>query len=113
MTYPLKFRQKVFAVKEKYNLTYEQTSERFDLPIRTLFRWQNKLEPCLTRNKPATKVDMDALKKDVELHPDDYQWERAKRFNVSQSTIAQALKRLGISNKKNTKTSQSRRQTAS
>ncbi len=81
------------------NLTFEQTSERFDIPIRTLFRCQNKLEPYLIRNKPATKIDMEALKKDVEQHPDDYQWERAKRFNVSQSTMGLALKRLGISNK--------------
>ena len=109
MTYPLKFREKVFVVKEKYHLTFEQTSERFDIPIRTLFRWQNKLEPCLTRNKPATKIDMEALKKDVEQHPDDYQWERAKPFNVSQSTIGLALKRLGISNKKNPKASKNRR----
>ncbi|WP_198243707.1 IS630 transposase-related protein [methane-oxidizing endosymbiont of Gigantopelta aegis] len=109
MTYPLKFRQKVFAVKEKYGLTFEQTSERFDVPIRTLFRWQKKLEPCLTRNKPATKIDMEALKKDVERYPDDYQWERAKRFNVSQRAIGYALKRLGFSNKKNTQTSKSGR----
>jgi len=46
---------------------------------------------------------MDALKKDVELHPDDYQWERAKRFNVGQSTVGRALKRLGFSNKKTLK----------
>ena len=58
MTYPLKFRQKVFVVKDKFHLTFEQTSERFDIPIRTLFRWQNKLEPCLTRTKqpPAKAV---------------------------------------------------------
>lgn len=39
-------------------------------------------------------------RKDVEEHPDDYQWERAKRFKVSQSGINTALKRLRISNKK-------------
>ena len=27
MTYPLNFRQKVFDVKKKYELTYEETSE--------------------------------------------------------------------------------------
>jgi len=37
MTYSLDFRQKVFAVKAKKNLTFEETSERFDIPIRTLF----------------------------------------------------------------------------
>jgi len=103
MKYPLEFRQKVFSVKEKYNLTFEAVSARFDIPIRTLFRWQQKIEPCLTRNKPVTKINMDALKKDIESSPDDYQWERAKRFNVSQSGIHSALKRLKVSHKKNLK----------
>ena len=102
MTYPLKFREKVFAVKDKYNLTFEQTSERFDVPMRTLFRWQKRLHPCLNRNKPATKIDMQALAKDVEDHPDDYQHERAERFHVSQSGIAVALKRLRVTRKKKT-----------
>ncbi|WP_409202778.1 IS630 transposase-related protein [Vibrio sp. SS-MA-C1-2] len=30
------------------------------------------------------------------MHPDSYQWERAKRFNVSQSAMHYALKRLYI-----------------
>lgn len=107
MTYPLKFRQKVFATKNKFGLTFQQTSERFDVPIRTLFRWQKAIEPCLTRNKLATKLDMVALAEDVESAPDDYQWERAKRLGVSERTIGYGLKRLGISRKKNTKTSQS------
>ena len=106
MTYPLSFRKKVFAVKDKYGLTFEATSTRFDIPIRTLFRRQRKLEPCTTRNKPATKIDMEALAKDVELFPDDYQWERAQRFGVSQKGIGNALKRLSISVKKKPSTSQ-------
>jgi len=102
MTYPIEFRKKVFATKDKYDLTFEQTSERFDIPIRTLFRWQNKMEPCTTRNKPATKIDMEALAKDLESAPDDYQWERAKRLGVAVRTVGYALQRLGISRKKNT-----------
>ena len=97
MTYPLKFREQVFATKDKLNLTFEQTSERFDVPIRNLFRWQNKIEPNKTRNKPATKIDMEALKRDVEASPDDYQWERAQRFGVAERTIGYALKRLNLS----------------
>ena len=42
-TYPLEFRRKVFATKEKFQLTFQETSERFDTPIRTLFRWQRQL----------------------------------------------------------------------
>ena len=107
MTNPLKFREKVFATKDKYNLSFQETGERFDIPIRTLFRWQNKLEPCTTRNKPATKINMEALAEDVEMYPDAYQWERAKRLGVAHRTVGDALKRLAISRKKNTQTSKS------
>jgi transposase len=101
MTYSFEFRQQVFSVKEKHDLTFEQTSERFDIPVRTLFRWQKKMEPCSTRNKPATKINMEALAKDVELSPDDYQWERAERLGVAVRTIGYGLERLGIRYKKN------------
>ena len=107
MTYPLKFRQKVFEVKKKYSLTYQETSERFDISIRTLFRWEQRLEPKKTRNKPA-KIDMDALAQHVEDYPDAYQWERAQHFNVAKTTINYALKRLKLSRKKNIKSSESR-----
>ena len=53
----------------------------------------------MSRNKPATKIDMDRLEKDIERHPDDYQWERGKRLGVTQSAIHYALQRLGVSYK--------------
>jgi len=107
MSYSLDFRQRVLAYKEKQMLTFQQTSEHFDIGIRTLFRWSKNITPCLTRNKPPTKVDTDKLLKDIEKYPDDYQWERAKRLNVGQPAIHYALKRLKITYKKNTKTSES------
>lgn len=108
MSYSLDFRQRVLAYKEKQAITFQQTSEHFDIGIRTLFRWSNRIAPCLTRNKPATKVDMDKLLEDIEAFPDEYQWERANRLNVGQPAIHYALKRLKITYKKNTKTPQSR-----
>jgi len=105
MAYSLDFRQRVFAYKEKHQLTFEQTSKHFDINIATLFRWKKRLEPCVTRNRPAIKVNMDALKKEIEDFPDDYQWERAKRLNVTQPSIHYALKRLKISVKKNSEAS--------
>ena len=57
MTHSLDFRQKVFAMKEKNSWTFEQTSKHFEISVRTLYRWQQKMEPSLTRNKPATKLD--------------------------------------------------------
>ena len=101
MSYSLDFRVRVFKLKHKEQLTFQQTSDRFGIPIRTLFRWQKRLEPKTTRNKPSTKIDMDALSKDVKDNPDAYQYERAKKFGVSQSAIFYALKRLKISTKKN------------
>ena len=106
MTYPLEFRQKVFSTKETFHLTFEQTSQRFDVPIRTLFRWQRNMAPCMTRDKPATRLDMAQLARDVEQAPDAYQWERAKRLGVAERTIGYGLQRLRISYKKNTQTSQ-------
>ena len=100
MTYSIDFRQHVLAYKEKHQLTFQQTSEHFDVDIRNLFRWNNKISPCTTRNKPATKVDMTLLKEDIETHPDAYQWERAKRLGVGQPAIHYALKRLNITYKK-------------
>lgn len=78
-----------------------------------MFRWSKRIEAQRTRHKPATKrctelvevIDGEALKKDVAMYPDAYQYERAARFGVSQRGICWALKRLGISRKKNTVTS--------
>ena len=67
MAYSLDFRQRVFAYKEKHQLTFEQTSEHFDINIATLFRWKKPLEPCATRNRPAIKVNMNALKKILKI----------------------------------------------
>ena len=88
MTYSLEFRQKAFATKAKFNLTCEKVSEHFDISIRTLFRWHLTLEPCTTRNKPATKLNMDKLAHDVEACPDAYHKERAKRLGVVERTIS-------------------------
>ena len=109
MTYPLQFREKVFATKDKFDLTFEETSQRFDIPIRTLFRWQQKIAPCVTRNKPATKIDMDRLAQHVDKYPDAYLRERGEVFGVTFQVIHCALKRLGISYKKNSTASKSQR----
>jgi transposase len=100
MTYSIDFRRKVLSIKDKENLTIEETAKRFDVGVASVVRWSSRLEPCLTRNKPATKINTEALAKDVEMYPDDYQYERAARFNVSQRGIGDALKRLKISHKK-------------
>jgi len=109
MTYSLDYRQRVMGIQEKEKLTFEETSRRFGVGMRTLFRWHKKVEPCKKRNKPATKVDMDLLKEDIKESPDAYLSERAEKFEVSTSCIFYAMKRLGVTYKKNSDAPQSER----
>ena len=66
------------------------------------------MAPCMTRDKPATRLDMAELAKDVEMAPGAYQWERAKRLGVAERTIGYGLQRFNVSYKKNAQTSQGR-----
>jgi len=102
MGYSLDFRKRVFEIKKRDNMSCKAVCERFGISTRTFSRWKRRLEPKLKRNKPATKIDMKALEKDVAKYPDAYQYERAKRLGVSSGCVLYALRRLGISNKKNT-----------
>ena len=102
----LDFRKRVFSVKEERRLNFKDTSKLFGINIRTLFRWQKRIEPQKTRDKPATKIDMQALEADLEKNPDRFQYERAEDYGVSQAAIFYALKRLKVSRKKNATSSQ-------
>ncbi|MCE2951243.1 MAG: IS630 transposase-related protein [Alphaproteobacteria bacterium] len=106
MSYSLDLRKKVLQTREEEGLTLEAVSVRFGVGVATVFRWTKTLEPCLTRLKPATKIDMDALRRDIEERPDAYQYERAQRFGVTQTGIWHALRRLKVTYKKNPNASQ-------
>jgi len=51
-------------------------------------------------NKPATKIDREALVKDLADYPDSYFYERAERFAISVSGMRSAVKRQKVSYKK-------------
>lgn len=106
MTYSLDFRRKVMSVKSKEGLSFAKTAQRFCVGLASVVRWSKKLEPQTKRYKPATKIDMEALKEDIKLYPDAYQYERAERFGVSTNGIGYALRRLGVTYKKNPQASQ-------
>jgi transposase len=109
--YSLSFRKKVFDVMKKEDISITAVAKKFHIGRITIQRWKKKIEPCKKRNKPATKIDMQRLEQDLKERPDDYQWERAQRFGVSPNGILYALRRLGITHKKNSIPSQSRRST--
>lgn len=113
MTYSSDFRRKVLSVRDKEGLTIAAVATRFSVGIASVTRWIKNPVAKQTRNKPATKIDMEALAQDVIDHPDAYQYERARRLGVSEKGIGHALRRMGLSYKKNSKTSKSeRRRTA-
>jgi transposase len=107
MTYSIDFRRRVLAIKQAEDLSFAEVSKRFKVGIASIVRWSKKIEPQQTRNKPPTKIDMQALARDVEVYPDAYQYERAQRFGVSPKGIFEALKRLNVTYKKNPQSPQS------
>lgn len=112
MTYSLDFHRKVLSVREKEGLTISEVASRFDVSIASVTHWVKSPVPRLGRNKPSTKIDMQALADDIHQYPDAYQKERAERLGVSQQSIYCALGRLGVTYKKNTTSPKSeRRQT--
>jgi transposase len=104
--YSIDFRRKVFAIKAKKNLSIRELSKRMDIGVTTIVRWRRNITPKTTRNKPATKIDMDGLKQDVKDYPDGYNYERADRMKCSTTGIFEALRRLKITYKKKPQSSQ-------
>jgi transposase len=100
MTYPSSFRCKVLSVRKKEGLTIAQAATRFCVGIASMTRRVKNPNPRQTRNKPATKIDMIALARDMQEFPDAYQAERPRRLGVSEKGIGHALRRMNISYKK-------------
>ena len=107
MTYSADFRAQVIKSVEEQDMSIRQACTFYDISKATLQNWLKDPSIKLTRNKPPSKILNEALLKDVEQYPDDYMYERAKRFGCSKSGIKTALKRLGISQKKDLRASKS------
>jgi transposase len=107
MSYDEKFRRHVLKIREQEGLSLAKVAKRFGIAKQTVYYGTKRLLEKKRRDRMPQKLFLDALRADVEAHPDSYQYERAKRFGVSQSCIWSGLKRLGITYKKNPKISQS------
>ncbi len=100
MTYSLDFRKQVLKSKNEDKWSYRKTAKFYSITVKTIQNWEKELIPKTTRNKPPTKIKDEALLQDVADYPDAYHHERAERLNCSKSGISDALKRLGITRKK-------------
>lgn len=106
MSYDIRFRRHVLKIRKQEGLSFTKVAERFGIGKQTVYNWSKRIEEKKNRSKPATKIDMEALAFDVKTYADSYRYERAQRLNVSAGCINHALKRLGVSYKKNTHSSQ-------
>jgi len=106
MTYSIQFRKKVLKLQQEGE-SFLKLSKRFTISTTTISRWKKRLKAKVTRSKSPTKIDEQLLKQDIIENPDSYLPERAKKLGVSKSGLHDAMKRLRISYKKNTKSSKS------
>lgn len=105
MTYSIDFRKKVLQIRKAQGLSILKTSELFKISPTSIVKWSKNILSKVGRNKPATKIDMEALKNDIKENPDSYHYERATRLGVSTRTVGYALKRLQVTYKKNLESS--------
>ena len=107
MTYSADFRAQVIKSVKEQGMSIRQACTFYNVSKTALHRWLKSPSIKQTRDKSPTKIPNEALLTDVKQHPDDYLYERARRFNCSKTGMHTALKRLGISQKKDLRTSKS------
>jgi len=97
-------------IKEKaltYRLTHRQkeTCETFVISPTALKMWRRQQKNTGTLEKSPQKrrwrkIEPGDLLLDVHRNPDDFNYERAERFNCSVEAIRKAMKKLKITRKK-------------
>ncbi len=81
MAYSKDYRQMILdKLDEGYS--YRELAEEYQISTTTIQRWKKNIERK-AYVYTVYKVDSDRLKADVELYPDAYQIERARRLNCS------------------------------
>ena len=105
MTYSADFWAQVIKSVENKDMSIRQACTFYNISKTTLQRWLKNQVIKQTRDKLPNKIPNKLLLKDVAQYSDDYMYERAQRLGCSKSGIEIALKRLGISQKKDLRTS--------
>jgi transposase len=106
MTYSLDMRKKILKIRLDEGLSMAKVAKRFGVGVASVMRWSNNID-CVKKRNRSSKIDREALKRDVEQYPDAYQFEQSIRLGVSDYCVWYALKRLNITYKKNPAASKS------
>ena len=73
-------------------MTFTQASEFYNLSPTTIQKWKKRLIPKISRNTKPYKITDEALLQDIADYPDDYQYERVRRFGCSPTGICESVK---------------------
>jgi transposase len=106
MTYSIDFRKKVLQIRKVKGLSIIEAGKLFKISPTSIVKWSKNIFARVGRAKPATRIDMQALARDIKENPDSYHYERAIKFGVSIRTVGYALKRLQVTYKKNFESSE-------
>jgi len=104
MCYEKKFRERVLAHVDA-GKKQEDVRNLFGLGANTISQWKKlqketgKLENRELKRKPK-KIDPEKLKVDIAENPDDFDDERAVRFNCTGEAIRQVRKKHKLTRKK-------------
>jgi putative transposase len=109
MTYSVDLRERVVAFCREGGSKTE-AAKRFGIHRQTIYGWlrAKSLEPK-KHGRRKRKLDWDALRKDIDAHPDRLLKERAEAFGVAVNAIWYAMQEMKISNKKNLPVRRARR----
>lgn len=104
MGYDIKFKQRAVEYQREGN-TYKETCRVFKISETTLTRWikiekEGKLGEVKIQVRKPKKICPDKLVEYINENPDAYLTEIAEWFNCSDTAVAKAFKRLGITRKK-------------
>lgn len=81
-----------------------EAARRFQVSRGSVYNWLEAPDPLSYRKpgpKGGRKLDREALRRHVETHADLTQKERAQHFGVSRNCIWNALRKIGVTRKKN------------
>ena len=114
-TYSLDFKEKSLETLALHGNNARKVSSFLNISAATLRRWK-KIKDAggdlsnKSGGKRFEKINLEALKKYVDEHPDKYGYEIAVIFNCNPSSVNRALHKIGYSHKKKLQPTKNKKQ---